>query len=80
MTTFVAPFLCLACARVGSTLELPLSCTAFPDGIPVGILDNTVDHWRPVGGDNGMQIKLSRNWDADELESFLAELPLPTEE
>lgn len=79
MTTFDGPFLCLACARVGSTLDLPLACTAFPDGIPDAILANAVDHRRSVEGDSGLQFKLSRGWDADMLESFLAELPLPTE-
>lgn len=79
MTTFDGPFLCLACARLGSTLDLPLTCTAFPDGIPEGILDNAVDHRRPVDGDGGLRFKLSRGWDAEDLESFLAELPLPTE-
>lgn len=77
MTTFEAPSLCWACARRGSTLDLPLTCTAFPGGIPEGILDNTVDHREPVDGDNGLQFKLSRGWDADMLEPFLAELPLP---
>ena len=76
MTTFEGPFLCLACARMG-TIDLPLRCTAFPGGIPVGILDNAVDHRQPVEGDNGLQFKMSRRWDAEGLESFVAELPLP---
>lgn len=77
MTSFTNPFLCLACARMGSTLDLPLSCAAFPDGIPDSILGNAVDHREPVEGDNDLQFKLSRNWDAEELEPFVATLSLP---
>lgn len=77
MTTFAHPFLCIACARMGSTLDLPLKCTAFPDGIPAGILDNTVDHRRPVDGDGGLQFELSSGLDAEDLEEFLADLSLP---
>ena len=77
MTTFDGPFLCLACQQRGSTLDLPLTCTAFREGIPEGILANVVDHRLPVDDDGGLRFVPAVDWDADELESFLAELPLP---
>lgn len=30
-------------------------CAAFLDGIPAGILDNTIDHREPVDGDGGLR-------------------------
>jgi len=30
-------------------------CTAFPDGIPSGILSNETDHRRAVDGDHGVR-------------------------
>ena len=47
---------CDACRhlRLGA-LDLPLACTAFPDGIPKQVLDNMLDHRLPVDGDNGVR-------------------------
>lgn len=34
-----------------------VTCVAFPDGIPVGILMNAIDHNKAVEGDNGITFK-----------------------
>ena len=31
------------------------TCEAFPDGIPLQILRNELDHRKPIAGDNGIQ-------------------------
>ena len=51
MTIGPAP-LCMVCAhrKKGS-----LSCAAYPDRIPVEILQNAVDHRKPYTGDRGIR-------------------------
>lgn len=34
------------------------TCKAFPDGVPLGIRMNKIDHRKPVEGDNGIRFKL----------------------
>lgn len=34
-----------------------LQCSAFPAGIPAGIVDSEIDHRRPVGGDRGIRFE-----------------------
>jgi hypothetical protein len=34
-----------------------LTCKAFPDGIPLGILTGTIDHTKAVDGDNDIQFE-----------------------
>ena len=36
---------------------VPLSCKAFPDGIPTEILTGENDHTKPYKGDNGIQFE-----------------------
>jgi hypothetical protein len=45
--------LCLACVH----LRPGLTCGAFPDRIPVAILDGRVDHRQPYPGDHGIQFE-----------------------
>ena len=45
---------CLACKHLGK----PLTCSAFPKGIPKKILDGKVDHSTPIEGqDNDIVFK-----------------------
>lgn len=45
---------CLTCARFDRGSGTP-RCTAFPDRIPVEILQLGVDHTAPFPGDHGLQ-------------------------
>lgn len=59
MTT-TQPFICLSCrhfrSRTSMTLrpEEPLTCTAFPRGIPTEITSGVWDHNTSTGTDNGV--------------------------
>lgn len=53
MTTSVAP-LCMFCKRYDKSSDA-LSCTAFPDGIPMTIIQSSVDHRKAVDGDHGLR-------------------------
>ena len=46
--------ICLRCAYTFG-YKWPDTCEAFPDGIPQGILDCTMDHTKPIEGDHGKQ-------------------------
>ena len=55
MTSLVMP-ICLYCTHYDRNVPRDGSfCSAFPDGIPVGIIDSQVDHREPVEGDHGIQ-------------------------
>ncbi len=47
--------------------------TAFPDGIPASILDNTHDHRLPYPGDHGIRLELKPGVS----ERLLGDLPEP---
>lgn len=49
MTSMIQP-MCMVCTRRGANL----TCAAYPDGIPVAILESDVDHRRPHPGDGGV--------------------------
>lgn len=53
---FISP-LCLICARSNSQGEMPVTCEAFPDGIPASILSGEDIHTSSVKGDNNLVFK-----------------------
>ena len=71
MTSFSHPFLCLWCNRLHGRDDGPMpayiKCDAFPDGVPVSILDNEVDHRQSVEGDNGLQFSPIESLTAEEV-------------
>ncbi len=46
---------CAICQHFDRTDKMVWRCAAFPDGIPAGIIGNTVDHREPVDGDGGLR-------------------------
>lgn len=46
--------ICLDCKHYHGR-KIPLSCKAYPKGIPDEILQGAVDHKKPHKGDNGIQ-------------------------
>lgn len=42
-----------------------LACPAFPDGIPMDIINNKLDHRQPIEGDNGITFKPIEEEDED---------------
>lgn len=50
---------CDACARLRPKTDLddPMTCDAFPDGIPDVIWNNQADHRRPFDGDGGIRFE-----------------------
>ncbi|RMH81562.1 MAG: hypothetical protein D6683_04020 [Actinomyces sp.] len=63
MTSLAIPPLCTMCARRTG----PMTCDAFPDGIPWSIFSSDVVHTSPVEGDRGLTAIV----DADRLEAWL---------
>jgi hypothetical protein len=54
MTTYLPPSLCDSCKRKRDGNY----CDAYPEGIPVEIRINDVDHREPYTGDDGKQFLL----------------------
>lgn len=52
MTTYAMP-ICLGCTRFHPDSPA-LTCSAFPHGIPVAILESEHDHRQPYPGDRGL--------------------------
>lgn len=50
--------MCASCARLNRASRT-LSCEAYPDGIPDGIVENKVDHRVPQPGDRGLRFVLA---------------------
>ena len=50
---------CDACVhlRLDGNIDDPLTCDAFPAGIPDEIYDNEQDHREPIEGDHGIQFE-----------------------
>lgn len=72
--TSIGPTICMSCTRWhrgGLMVEIPATCDAFPDGIPLNIFPGQDDHRQPVEGDNGLQydqdpklVNLFQTWEA----------------
>jgi hypothetical protein len=61
--------LCASCTH----LDENLTCKAFPDGIPVTIVDGNADHREPYVGDRGVRFEQHPRVTSPELEDFLAQ-------
>jgi hypothetical protein len=46
---------CATCIHFNREDQSKETCTAFPDGIPLPILEGETDHKQPYTGDNGIQ-------------------------
>lgn len=49
--------ICMECIRFHDNNLGALTCDAFPDGIPIEIIESKIDHTKPYKGDNGIQFE-----------------------
>ena len=63
--------LCVVCRRLHRRRTGPLSCDAYPQGIPRPILDGRSDHRGPLPGDDGIRFE-----PAPEVPAFIVEMVL----
>jgi hypothetical protein len=55
MTTLVMP-ICLYCVHFDQGYKgYGFKCAAFPDAIPMAIIESQADHREPIDGDHGIQ-------------------------
>ena len=48
---------CLSCKNYIVSNDMSDKCKAFPDGIPLEVFREEVDHTKPYNGDNGIQFE-----------------------
>lgn len=63
------PDLCVYCKHLRNTIGIPSKCDAYPEGIPVEIRTEEVDHRKPYKGDNGIQFEVKDGVNLDDLPS-----------
>lgn len=63
--TSIAMNLCQCCARFHRESAFPVTCEAFPKGIPDAIFDAEADHREPFKGDRGLQFVLAQGRDEE---------------
>ncbi|RKZ86147.1 MAG: hypothetical protein DRR19_15405 [Candidatus Parabeggiatoa sp. nov. 1] len=52
-------------------------CTAFPSGVPGGILEQGQDHLAPIDGDNGTLFEPAKDGDLEDINTQRKQLGLP---
>lgn len=76
--TIASKPLCVVC-RHFKPGQPGLPCDAFPKGVPEDILINTLDHRKPVEGDQGVQFEVREGQEA-KLEEVLEMIGWPVRE
>ncbi|MCY4369016.1 MAG: hypothetical protein OXF41_06260 [bacterium] len=69
--TLLPPFLCVWCIRLRTDGPTGAASDAFPDGVPVSIVENRADHRQPVRGDNGIRFEAGPGYDREVADDLL---------